>query len=195
MYEFINGTVSHIFPTYICIENQGIAYRIFTPNPFQWQDQLNATVKCFVEFVVREDSHSLYGFKTREERELFLTLIKVSGIGPKSALSILASGDHQDLVQAIDNGDAQYLTKYPGVGKKTAQQMILDLSGKLTNSQSSSSHPKSQTSDIYQEVYDALVGLGYSTREIQKIKKDLEKQQITSTQQGLSIAFKLLLKK
>lgn len=195
MYEFIKGEVIQIHPTYICIENQGIAYKILTPNPFKWQHKLNEIVICFVELIVREDSQNLYGFQTAEARELFLTLNKVSGIGPKSALSILAGGDHQDLVQAIDNGDAQYLTKYPGVGKKTAQQMILDLSGKLNISEKMSQAPVNNVGKIYQDVYDALIGLGYSTREIQKIKKHLENEPISNTQEGLSIAFKLLLKK
>lgn len=92
---------------------------------------MHQQVLCPVELVVREDAMTLYGFRDHQEKQLFNTLLKVSGIGPKSALSILALDDHAGLIQAIDSGDSTYLTKFPGVGKKTAQQMILDLSGNL----------------------------------------------------------------
>lgn len=195
MYDYITGKLGYIYPTYICIDHQGLGYKILTPNPFQWQENLHQEITCYLEFVVREDSHTLYGFSTREERELFMTLNKVSGIGPKSALSILAGGDHLALIQAIEQGDIQYLTKYPGVGKKTAQQMVLDLSGKLQTFTDNPTEISHQDQGIFENVYDALLGLGYSAREIDKIKKRLEAESISNTQEGLSFAFKLLLKK
>ncbi|MGC3438144.1 Holliday junction branch migration protein RuvA, partial [Enterococcus faecium] len=84
----------------------------------------------YVHQVIREVAHLLYGFDSLEDKQLFLRLVSVSGIGPKSALAIMASEDHSGLIQAVESCDVTYLTKFPGVGKKTAQQMILDLKGK-----------------------------------------------------------------
>ena len=131
MYEYITGNLIQIYPTYLVIDVNGIGYRLLCANPFRWQKNLQQQVTCYVEQIVREDSITLYGFKDQVEKQLFLTLNKVSGIGPKSALSILAADDHEGLMNAIDSGDSQYLTKFPGVGKKTAQQMVLDLKGEL----------------------------------------------------------------
>ena len=138
---------------------------------------------------------TLYGFRDHQEKQLFNTLLKVSGIGPKSALSILALDDHAGLIQAIDSGDSTYLTKFPGVGKKTAQQMILDLSGNLdfqAHAQTQASAPVSQ--QHLEEALEALAGLGYSAKEIKKVEKPLQEAGLNSTQEMLSAAFKLLRK-
>lgn len=198
MYEFIEGIIVQLAPTYLVLNNQGIGYRIYCPNPYRWQNELNQSSKVYVEQVVREDSMTLYGFKESSEKQLFLTLNKVSGIGPKSALSILALDDHQGLIQAIESGDSQYLTKFPGVGKKTASQMILDLKGELDfavdlagNAQTSGQVVQKQ---LLEEVFEALTGLGYSKRELTRIEKPLSQETFATTQEALSIAFKLLIK-
>ncbi|MBF6625664.1 Holliday junction branch migration protein RuvA [Aerococcaceae bacterium zg-BR9] len=200
MFEYLIGRVTHIAPTYLVLETNHIGYRVLVPNPFRFQELMHQeTTKLYVEQVVREDSQTLYGFKTLEEKSLFLTLNRVSGIGPKSALSILAANDHGGLVQAIESGDSQYLTKFPGVGKKTAQQMVLDLKGELGDFLSDEANPEasavSSKQDLLPEVFEALVGLGYSTREIKRIEKPLKEAQVSSTQEALSLAFKLLLNK
>ncbi|WP_282919655.1 Holliday junction branch migration protein RuvA [Ignavigranum ruoffiae] len=193
MYEFIQGQLIQIQPTYIVILTTSLAYRIYCPNPFVWQDDLNQQVRCYTELIVREDAQLLYGFYSQEERDLFNTLNRVSGIGPKSALSILAVGDHEGLMQAIDQGDSTYLTKFPGVGKKTAQQMILDLSGKLSDFKVDSVKTAPSTSTaVVDEAIQALVGLGYSQREIKRIEKDLNQQHFATTQAALSYAFSQL---
>lgn len=198
MYEFFEGVLHSVNPQYIVINVNGIGYKIITANPFRWQKDLNQTVKCHVEMIVREDSMTLYGFYDTTEKELFLKLNKVSGIGPKSALSILALDDHEGLIQAVESGDSQYLTKFPGVGKKTALQMVLDLKGELTFTQDTASEkavtPSAKTNIIYEEVLEALEGLGYSKREIQRVEKLIKEEVFNSTQDGLSFAFKLLLK-
>ncbi|MBK0348416.1 Holliday junction branch migration protein RuvA [Aerococcaceae bacterium zg-ZJ1578] len=200
MFEYLIGQVTHIAPTYLVIEVNQIGYRVLVPNPFRFQELMHQTaIKLYVEQVVREDSQTLYGFKTLEEKGLFLTLNKVSGIGPKSALSILAADDHEGLVQAIESGDSQYLTKFPGVGKKTAQQMVLDLKGELGDFMGTETTAVSTANtakmDLLPEVFEALMGLGYSAREIKRIEKPLKDAQLTSTQDALSLAFKLLLNK
>lgn len=198
MFEYLRGKLVHLYPTYLVIECQGVGYKVLVPNPFSFQEQVNHEITLYVEQVVREDAHNLYGFRDLNEKTLFLRLNKVSGIGPKSALSILAADDHQGLVQAIDSGDSMYLTKFPGVGKKTAQQMVLDLKGDLSQVVMVDKPDQAKTvtsSQVMEEVKLALEGLGYSAREVSRVEKELKQVGIGSTQEGLSLAFKLLLKK
>ena len=199
MYEYITGNLIQIYPTYLVIDVNGIGYRLLCANPFRWQKNLQQQVTCYVEQIVREDSITLYGFKDQVEKQLFLTLNKVSGIGPKSALSILAADDHEGLMSAIDSGDSQYLTKFPGVGKKTAQQMVLDLKGELnttdmTTSEAQQDINQSKLQIVMHEVVEALLGLGYSAKEVKRIEKPLLVAKYSTTQEALSAAFKLLLK-
>ena len=198
MFEFIEGTLVHIYPTYLVLQSNGMGFQVYCANPYRWQDNLMQSAKIYVELVVREDSMTLYGFKDLSEKKLFLTLNKVSGIGPKSAMSILALDDHQGLIQAIEASDSQYLMKFPGVGKKTAQQMILDLQGSLDFAADFASETKVgqgvQQQQLLEEVYEALVGLGYSQREIKRIEKQLGEQHFENTQAALSVAFKILIK-
>lgn len=198
MYEFIEGDLVHIHPTYLVLQANGIGYQLYCANPYRWQEYLAQKVKIFVELIVREDSMTLYGFKELSEKQLFLTLNKVSGIGPKSAMSILALDDHQGLVEAIEASDSKYLMKFPGVGKKTAQQMILDLQGTLDFSENFSENKvdnqAAKNKQLLDEVFEALLGLGYSQREIKRIEKPLGEAVFETTQEALSIAFKLLIK-
>ncbi|MGX7349484.1 Holliday junction branch migration protein RuvA [Dolosicoccus paucivorans] len=195
MFEFIEGTLEHIYPNYIVINAQGIGYLIWCANPFYWEEKLQQTIRCYVEQVVRENTMDLYGFKDHEEKQLFLTLNRVSGIGPKSAMSILAANDNEGLIQAIENKDSKYLTKFPGVGKKTASQMILDLSGKLdfVTTTEESTLKVASSNKVLEDTIEALEGLGYSKREINRVEKQLATQHFETTQQALSFAFKLLL--
>ena len=194
MYEFIEGTLENIFPTHIVINVHGIGFKIYCPNPFVFKEYLKQEIVCYVEQVVREDSITLYGFKTVEEKDLFNVLNKVSGIGPKSALSILAVGDNQGLIHAIDQSDIVYLTKFPGVGKKTAQQIILDLSGKLSTTVETNAVDTNNRKQMLEDMNEALIGLGYSRREITRVMSELKSTEFANTQEGLSLAFKLLLK-
>lgn len=198
MYEFFEGKLESISPQYIVINVNGVGYRIVTANPFRWQNELHQQVRCVVEMIVREDSMTLYGFYSSLEKDLFLKLNKVSGIGPKSALSILALDDHDGLIQAIESGDSKYLIKFPGVGKKTAQQMILDLKGELSafsdQTDLFNDMVSTEENSIHNEVIEALEGLGYSKREVQRVEKALNNENFNNTQDGLSFAFKLLIK-
>ncbi|MDL2292161.1 Holliday junction branch migration protein RuvA [Acholeplasma sp. OttesenSCG-928-E16] len=162
MYSYIKGVVKEVNPTNIVIENNEIGYLIITPNPYNYK--LDDKVIIFLYHYVREDIFNLYGFPSTESRDLFIKLISVSGIGPKSALSILASGKTNDVVEAIESGDAKYLTRYPGIGLKSAQQIILDLKGKLTIEDS-------LIPDQSSDCVDALMALGYGRTEIKKALK------------------------
>lgn len=103
MIEFVKGTIDYVSPQYIVIENGGIGYQIFTPNPFIYKERSQETI--FTYHHIREDAFSLYGFSTREEKALFTKLLNVTGIGPKGALAILGSGDPGAVIQAIENED------------------------------------------------------------------------------------------
>lgn len=164
MYAYIYGKITHIEPTYVVLENQGVGYLIITPNSYRYrQDQ---EVLIHTHHYVREDIANLYGFMSLDEKKLFIKLISVSGIGPKSALSILASGETDNIVYAIEAADVKYLTKFPGIGPKSAQQIILDLKGKID---------KLELGDnASDEVRQALEALGYSNTEITKTIKKLD---------------------
>lgn len=201
VYEFIKGSVEYISPEYIVIENNGIGYQIYTPNPFLFSKN-REIITVYTYQHVREDSIALYGFKLREERALFIKLINVSGIGPKGALAILASGQPEHVIEAIESENEKYLLKFPGVGKKTARQMILDLKGKLTDIMPNltpdlfsnfDSEETSVSTHSLQEALEALKALGYSEKEINKITPQLLKETCT-TDQYIKKALQLLLK-
>ncbi|WP_040037589.1 Holliday junction branch migration protein RuvA [Bacillus thermotolerans] len=201
MYEYIKGSVVSVTPEYIVIENNGIGYQLLTPNPFAFSKHEQQTVTVYVYQHVREDVLALYGFISMEEKRLFEKLISVSGIGPKGALAVLASGDPQQVVTAIEEEDEAFLTKFPGVGKKTARQMILDLKGKLAEVvpeffpslfQPDLQEKKAGSSNELEEALLALEALGYSAREIKKVSSKLKLEQL-STDQYIRKGLQLLL--
>jgi len=195
MYEYFNGELAHILPTAIVVDVHGVGYQVVFANPYRLQDSLKKQIKVLVQQVVREDSITLYGFISSEERELFQRLISVSGIGPKSAMSILANDDTEGFVNAVESGNVTYLTKFPGVGKKTAQQIILDLKGKFEAVPEETTKAVVSTNQAtLEEAKEALLGLGYSAKEITKIWKSLEAAAPSTTQEALKVAFKLLMK-
>lgn len=200
----MTGELVYVSPLYVVLDVQGIGYQIYIANPFRFSSILHEEVKIYIHQAVREDNITLYGFKDAAEKQLYLKLISVSGIGPKSGLSILANGDHVGLVAAIEGEDVKYLTKFPGVGKKTASQIILDLKGKLNELLNPEDRDfvfdteeisDGNTSSFIREAEEALKGLGYSVKEIDKIIPQLNKETYASTEEVLRAAFKLLLKK
>ncbi|MGX1900003.1 Holliday junction DNA helicase subunit RuvA [Thermolongibacillus altinsuensis] len=198
MIEFIRGYVDYVCPEYIVIENNGIGYQIFTPNPFSFRVDRQNPITVYTYQYVREDVMALYGFHTREERALFAKLLQVSGIGPKGGLAILAAGAPQQLVEAIETENEKFLCKFPGVGKKTARQMILDLKGKLHHI-IPNALPDLFTEEVVprlqalEEAIEALKALGYAEKEIQKILPLLQKEQL-STEGYIKLALQKLLK-
>lgn len=203
MIEFINGKVDYISPEFIVIDVSGVGYQIFTPNPFLFQKDLNEKIKIYTYQYVREDIIALYGFETRQERTLFTKLLNVSGIGPKGALAILAAGQPNAVVQAIEDENEKYLVKFPGVGKKTARQMILDLKGKLNDLlpelMPDLFEPDKLVSNTtmysheLEEAIEALKVLGYAEKEITKVLPQLQNEQL-STDQFIKKALQLLLR-
>ncbi|WP_016999271.1 Holliday junction branch migration protein RuvA [Mammaliicoccus lentus] len=195
MYAYIKGEISQLYPTHIVVENNGIGYEIQTPNSYRFQSQLEEEAQVFTQLIVREDAHLLYGFIDLEEKDMFLNLIKVTGIGPKSALAILAASTPNEVKIAIENENEAYLTKFPGIGKKTARQIILDLKGKLTITEESELFAQADESknDVLEEAVLALEALGYSKREITKVKKSLEKETFDTVDACVKRALALLI--
>ena len=200
MYEYLTGVVTFINPYYLVIETNGIGYQIALGNPYRYSSKLNKEIKLYVHQVIREDAHLLYGFDSLEEKQLFLRLVSVSGIGPKSALAIMASDDHSGLIQAVETGDVTYLTKFPGVGKKTAQQMILDLKGKFGELSIDTpfnlfDESTAQDATALSEAMEALSALGYSDKEVKRVEKQLKDVENLTTDEYLRQALKLMMKK
>ncbi|MGM7702165.1 Holliday junction branch migration protein RuvA [Pseudalkalibacillus sp. Hm43] len=197
MIDYITGIVKYIHTDHVVVECGHIGYKINCPNPFVYQREIGKTTTIYTYQHVREDILALYGFENLDERDLFMKLIQVSGIGPKGALAILASGKPTQVVQAIENEDEKFLTRFPGVGKKTARQMILDLKGKLPNWTETLFDEEPVQSYTPQEGLDdaleALEALGYGQKEIKKIVPQLEEQGELSTDQYIKKALQLLL--
>jgi Holliday junction DNA helicase RuvA len=184
--EFVYGKVDSVQPEYIVVESNDIGYLIYSANPLSFQKYKDTYIKIFTYHYVREDMISLFGFETREERTLFTNLLSVSGIGPKGALAILAAGEPGHVVSAIENEDEKYLTNFPGVGKKTARQMILDLKGKLEHlggkSISLPDEAGERPSKALDEAAEALKSLGYAEREINKVIAKISHEQLSADQ-------------
>ncbi|EGQ1177518.1 Holliday junction branch migration protein RuvA [Listeria monocytogenes] len=201
MYDYIKGTVTTITPEYIVVEAGQIGYQIITGNPFSFQRLEGTEAQVFLYQYVREDNISLFGFQTTEERYLFKKLLSVSGIGPKSALAIIASGDVVPLISAIESEDDVYLTKFPSVGKKTARQIILDLKGKLADVVASEIVYVAPENDMVaglspqlEEAVLALEALGYSTRELKKVIPKLSKEEDLTSDAYIKLALQLMTK-
>ncbi|MGT2722165.1 Holliday junction branch migration protein RuvA [Streptococcus porcinus] len=196
MFDYIKGKLKKITAKYIVVEANGLGYIIYVANPYSFTDSVNQNVTIYLHQVIREDAHILFGFHTDDEKDVFLKLISVSGIGPMTALAIVAVDDNQGLVRAIDNSDIKYLMKFPKIGKKTAQQMILDLAGKFVDSSEPSqqqSQAKRNSNQQLDEAIEALLALGYKATELKKIRTFFEGTDETA-EQYIKLALKMLMK-
>lgn len=196
MYEYLTGLITAVKPTYVVIDVQGVGYQVHCPNPYHYQVDRQHPVTVYIYQAVSDSDISLYGLVDEAEKQLFLQLLAVSGIGPKSALAILASPDHQGLIDAIANNDVSYLTKFPGIGKKTAGQIILDLQGKVRQlsltDQITTTPADLQTDPALDDALAALKALGYQERVIGKLKKQLAQEPGKTTDEYLREGLHLL---
>ncbi|MEN2036631.1 Holliday junction branch migration protein RuvA [Staphylococcus haemolyticus] len=199
MYAYIRGKLTQLFPTHVVVESiNGVGYEIQTPNSYRFQKYLEKELVIYTSLIVREDAQLLYGFINEEEKDMFLSLIKVTGIGPKSALAILATSTPNEVKMAIENENDAYLTKFPGIGKKTARQIVLDLKGKVqitretTETLLSMNEENSNSENLVKEALLALEALGYSKREISKVEKVLNKSTFDSVDEAVKIGLKTL---
>jgi Holliday junction DNA helicase RuvA len=175
MIDFLRGKVAHRETDYVVIDVQGVGYRVFCPNPFVFPDKPE-DVTLFTHHHVREDAILLFGFASRDEQSLFRRLIDVTGIGPKVALGILSGGRPEAVVAAIQQENVTFLMKLPGIGKKTAQRIILDLKDKLGAVSSrfdgavlaealQQAGTDSSGGGAWAEAKEALLALGYTEAE------------------------------
>ena len=183
MISFIKGIVVETEKNYITLDNNGIGYQIFVANPFSFQINEEKTIYIYTH--IREDELSFYGFDSKEEKELFLRLINVKGLGPKMAIPMFSLGSVAGIIDAIERENILYLTKFPKIGEKIARQIVLDLKGKLA-----SGATITETNGL-DEVREALESLGYKPSDIKKVlpKVSLEK----TIEEQIKEALKLLL--
>ncbi|WP_422660184.1 Holliday junction branch migration protein RuvA [Paenibacillus sp. EC2-1] len=176
MIDFLRGQLVHMENEYIVLDVQGVGYRVFCPNPYAFA-KVEGPVTIFTHHHVREDAMLLFGFQTREEQMLFRKLIEVSGIGPRVALGILGGGSPDHVVTAIYQENISFLVKLPGIGKKTAQRMILDLKDKLEGFSSAAyatglfavNDMEQDDSAGWAEAREGLKALGYTDSELDKV--------------------------
>ena len=177
MFSYIIGEVKFIREDYIVLENNNIGYKIFMPARSISKFVLNETRKVFTEFVVREDSVTLYGFDEIEDLEMFLSLNNVSGIGPKAANSILSTLSVFELKLAIVNNDYKTITKAPGIGKKSASRIILELTDSIDIESLSGKEEHTQIvekDENYKVAVEALINLGYNNIDAKRALKDID---------------------
>ena len=187
----LQGTLAEKNPPQVLVDCNGVGYEVDVPmSTFYNLPMLGDKVSLLTHFVVREDAQILYGFATAAEREAFRQLIKISGVGPRTALSVLSGMSVADIAQAVTAQDAGRLVKVPGIGKKTAERLLLELKGKFGADIGAGS--ASVTSDAQADILQALVALGYSDKEAALTLKALPKD--VGVSEGIKLALKSLAK-
>lgn len=190
MIAFIRGKVFQTKKDSVVIDNQGIGYQIFMPNPQTLVYGSEALLYTYQH--VREDAILLFGFQSMVEQELFMRLIEVKGLGPKTAINILSVGSVNSLMEAIEKNDVVYLKSMPGIGAKTAQQIVLDLKGKLVI-QENVKQVSSELNEILTDTSDALLALGYKQLDINKVIKEVSLKEYHNVDEAMRLALALLL--
>ena len=194
MYDYIKGNVAELTPTYVVLDNHGVGYMInISLNSFNALQHQEDVVKVYVYEAIREDAHLLYGFTERRERELFLLLISVSGVGATTARMILSSLTPSDLEQTIASENVGTLKSVKGIGATTAERIIVDLKDKIKLSTDTLLDKSQVTSEVFDEAMSALVMLGFTKQMSQKALKKLFTAEPTITvEQAIKKALKMM---
>lgn len=188
----IQGILVSVHPPRLLVDCQGVGYEIDVPMSTLYQlPEVNQKITLLTHFQVREDAQQLFGFATETEREAFRALIKISGVGSRPALAVLSGMSVNELAQAIALQEAGRLTQVPGIGKKTAERLCLELKGKLAPDLGVSSG-KPQVIEASSEVLQALLALGYSEKEALLALKQIPAD--TSVSDGIRMGLKYLSK-
>ena len=184
----LTGTLAEKSPPQLLIDVNGVGYELDVPmSTFYNLPGLGERVTLLTHFVVREDAQILFGFLTHDERQTFRQLIKITGVGPRMALSLLSGLSVGELAQAVARQETARLVKVPGIGKKTAERLLLELKGKLCDALAA---PASVASDAQADILQALIALGYSDREAAAALKSLPAD--ASVSDGIKLALKSL---
>ncbi|MHB1101138.1 MAG: Holliday junction branch migration protein RuvA [Burkholderiales bacterium] len=180
----ISGKLLEKHPPLILVDVNGVGYEIDVPmSTFYSLPAAGEAVSLYTHLAVREDAHVLYGFSTQEERRVFRQLLKISGVGPKLALAVLSGLSIPELAGAVQSGEAGRLTRIPGVGRKTAERLLLELRDKIEG-------PAVLPSRASSDVLNALIALGYSEKEAVQAVKQIDPA--ASTEEGIRMGLKLL---
>ena len=202
MYSYIKGTLEEVETTHIVVDNHGIGYQIDVPvSVIDRLPQLGEEVKIYTYLHVKEDCFSLFGFQNREELRLFKMMLNVSGIGPKGGLSILSQLSPDDLRFAVLANDAKAISAAPGIGKKTAEKLIIELKDKLSvedilekNSETVEYAGVADTAnEVQAEAVQALTALGYGSKESMKAVKKVTVTEETTVEDVLKQALKYMM--
>lgn len=197
----IRGILIDKKPPLLVIDVHGLGYEVEVPvSAFTRLPEINTEVSLYTHLIVREDAHLLYGFLTEAERRLFRELLKVSGIGAKLALTILSAGSPDELIFAINSGQTSQLTKLPGIGKKTAERLVVEMRDKLGGDwtpgipSSAITPQQTPTGNPVNEAISALVGLGYKPQEAKLFIQSIATEGMTSEaiiREALKVAARL----
>ena len=186
----LTGQLAEKNPPEILLDCHGVGYEVLVPmSTFYNLPALGEKISLFTHFVVREDAQLLYRFGSIAERAAFRQLIKITGVGPRTALSVLSGMSVQELAQAVTSQEAGRIIKVPGIGKKTAERLLLELKGKLG---ADLGVPVSLANDMQSDILQALVALGYSDRDAALALKALP--QDVGVSDGIKLALKALAK-
>ena len=189
----IQGTLVSVHPPRLLVDCQGIGYEVDVPMSTLYQlPQAGQKITLLTHFQVREDAQQLFGFATETEREAFRQLIKISGVGSRTALAVLSGMSVNELAQAIALQEAGRLTQVPGIGKKTAERLCLELKGKLAPDLGIAPGGKPEAIEASSEVLQALLALGYSEKEALLALKQIPPD--TSVSDGIRMGLKYLSK-
>ncbi|MBC8080935.1 MAG: Holliday junction branch migration protein RuvA [Gorillibacterium sp.] len=203
MIDYLRGTLAHRESDFVVLDVGGVGYRVFCANAFGLETKEDAQIKLYIHYHVREDAVLLFGFLTREEQSLFRRLLEVSGIGPKVAIGILSVGRPEAVIAAIYQEDLVFLMRLPGIGKKTAQRIILDLKDKLADlspggldslAQAASTSPGGTIAvggGAWNETRLALLALGYTEAEVDRVRPAVQK--VATGTESLDALIKLAL--
>ncbi len=188
MIGFLKGRLAAKNPPFLLVDVNGVGYELEAPmSTFYGLPAAGESVALFTHLVVREDAHVLFGFGTEGERRLFRGLLKVSGVGPKIALGILSGASVEDFLRTIEAEDAAMLTRIPGIGRKTAERVIIEMRDsvkKLTMSASGadSAPAFAAPASPQSEAYAALVALGYKPPEVMRLLKAADEPGLSTTE-------------
>jgi Holliday junction DNA helicase RuvA len=178
MYAYIKGTLIEVTPGHVILESGGVGYKILIPSKLLGTlPEIESECRLYISFVIRENSQTLFGFQSSHERDLFELLITFSGVGPKTGLSLLSHLSSEELSDVVLRGESKELSKVPGIGKKTAERLLIDLKGKLTPQSGSSFAPASPAGGLAADAITALQNLGYSCSHAQKAVSSVLKEE------------------
>lgn len=188
----LTGTLLEKNPPEVLVDCHGVGYEVQVPmSTFYNLPQVGQPISLLTHFIVREDAQLLYGFATAQERQTFRELIKISGVGPRMALSLLSGLSIEELAQAVATQEAGRLVKVPGIGKKTAERLLLELKGKLGDAVVTGAAAQVK-SDAQVDILQALLALGYSDKEASACLKQLPVD--IGVSEGIKLALKGLSK-